>query len=190
MPMRRLETEASERPLFGTYSGRSHFCVNAPTVEPRETRDLSWLIDGHTARSRQHVGAMTERTSPRQRCQGGVRRERPGLPDGQISNVCASARVQTSAKINFFFSEIKSGVQLTSSRPARGAYRDRHGRWERDAVDERMLKRACAPTKASFRTAKPCGPVPPTLGSSLRDDCRQVTGANKPGAPRRARSSR
>src|SRR5882724_1024870 len=24
----------------------------------------------------------------------------------------------------------------------------------------------------SMRTAKPCGPVPPTLGSSLRDDCR------------------
>ena len=47
-----------------------------------------------------------------------------------------------------------------------------------------------APTKASFRTAKPCGPVPPTLGTSLARRYSPGDGANKPGAPRRARSSR
>ena len=34
-------------------------------------------------------------------------------------------------------------------------------------------QRACARTKASFRTAKPCGPVPPTLGSSFSQDVRE-----------------
>jgi hypothetical protein len=37
-----------------------------------------------------------------------------------------------------------------------------------------------------MRTAKACGPDPPTLGSSLLSD-QQATEANKPGTPRRAR---
>src|SRR5689334_24832725 len=37
------------------------------------------------------------------------------------------------------------------------------------------------------RTAKACGPGPPTLGSSLPDINRQATEANKPGTPGRAR---
>ena len=39
------------------------------------------------------------------------------------------------------------------------------------------------------RTVKPCGPVPPTLGTSWQSDL-QATGANKPGTPGRSRSSR
>ena len=65
---------------------------------------------------------------------------------------------------------------IVSAHPAstRGTYRDRHGRWARDAVDAWDAQRAFrAPTKASWRTAKPCGPDPPTLGSSLRDDVRK-----------------
>jgi hypothetical protein len=42
---------------------------------------------------------------------------------------------------------------------------------------------------AGSRTVKPCGPVPPTLGSS-EWRCPFATEANKPGTPGRARSSR
>ena len=45
------------------------------------------------------------------------------------------------------------------------------------------------PMRRPSRTAKSCGPDSPTLESSLADD-REATVANKPGAPRRARSSR
>jgi hypothetical protein len=60
-------------------------------------------------------------------------------------------------------------TMIVSAHPAstRGAYRDRHGRWKRDAVAVRMFSAFCAPTTASWRTAKSCGPDPPTLGSSL-----------------------
>ena len=40
------------------------------------------------------------------------------------------------------------------------------------------------------RTVKPCGPDSPTLESSLAKMLGKVTGAKKPGTPRRARSSR
>jgi hypothetical protein len=63
----------------------------------------------------------------------------------------------------------KSNLRLPPSRLTRGAYRDRHGRWVRDAMDalapqdERRLK----------RTAKPCGPGAPTLASSWRKQFRR-----------------
>jgi hypothetical protein len=43
---------------------------------------------------------------------------------------------------------------------------------------------------AQARTAKSCGPDPPTLGSSLRMTSSQATAARKPGTPRRTRISR
>src|SRR5262249_28544816 len=43
-------------------------------------------------------------------------------------------------------------------------------------------------TCGATRTVKPCGPDPPTLGSSLQMTNPQATGANKPGTPGRARS--
>jgi hypothetical protein len=49
-------------------------------------------------------------------------------------------------------------------------------------VDERMFQRACAPTKASSRTVKPCGPDTPMLVSSLRDG---DVGPDGPDTPRR-----
>src|SRR6202012_2732304 len=59
----------------------------------------------------------------------------------------------------------------------RGAYRDRHGRWKRDAMDAAARARR---TRAE-RTAKPCGPGPPMLGSSCaKQMVRPTTGANKP----------
>jgi hypothetical protein len=55
----------------------------------------------------------------------------------------------------------------------------------RDAVDA-----ACRQTCGRSRTVKPCGPDPPTLGSSFAEMIGEATGANKPGTPGRARSSR
>ena len=60
--------------------------------------------------------------------------------------------------------------------PTRGALRDRHGRWARDAVDvsARETNAAC------WRTAKSCGSDAPMLASSLQKDA-QMTVSNKPG---------
>jgi hypothetical protein len=49
---------------------------------------------------------------------------------------------------------------------------------------------SCARRARPTRTVKPCGPVPPTLGSSLSMMIDKATEANKPGTPGRARSSR
>ena len=49
-----------------------------------------------------------------------------------------------------------------------GAYRDRHGRWKRDAVDAGVPSALVAWTKAFLADAKACGPGPPMLGSSLK----------------------
>ena len=48
--------------------------------------------------------------------------------------------------------------------PTRGAFRDRHGRWERDAMDA-----ACCRTNNTSRTAKSCGPGAPRLALSFAD---------------------
>jgi hypothetical protein len=59
----------------------------------------------------------------------------------------------------------------------RGAYRDRHGRRVRDAMDVLVRTRR----SALKRTAKSCGPDTPTLVSSFAGDSREATVANKPG---------
>jgi hypothetical protein len=69
-----------------------------------------------------------------------------------------------------------------------GAYRDRHGRGKRDAMDVKMLS-ALARTKASPRTAKSCGPDSPMLGSTPGSRARG-DGGQEAGAPRRPRISR
>jgi hypothetical protein len=53
--------------------------------------------------------------------------------------------------------------------PKRGAYRDRHGRWARDAMDEGSRGRRAR----DLRTAKSCGPDAPMLASSWRRLLRQ-----------------
>ena len=61
------------------------------------------------------------------------------------------------------FQKIKSGVWSAHPAAARGAYRDRHGRRQRDAMDAgHFTRRVWLP-----RTAKARGPDLPTLGSSL-----------------------
>jgi len=67
---------------------------------------------------------------------------------------------------------IPTGVAMSgkserwSARPAatRGALRDRHGRWKRDAMDA-----ACCRTNNMARTAKSCGPGAPRLALSFAD---------------------
>src|SRR5260370_21122586 len=53
------------------------------------------------------------------------------LPDGQISDFAVQPRFQKYSASPL--TQIKS--RTPPSRPERGAYRDRHGRWVRDAVD-------------------------------------------------------
>ena len=67
----------------------------------------------------------------------------------------------------------------------RGALRDRHERWRRDAVD------ASRAIDERVRYGRPSRvvPIPRRWNQALRDE-RKATVANKPGAPRRSRISR
>src|SRR3984893_1796988 len=78
------------------------------------------------------------------------------------------------------FTQIKS---ISAAVPAhRGAFRDRHGRWARDAVDAAASGARIARGRMTLdlRTAKSCGPDAPTLASSLRD-FPKATVAKEPG---------
>ena len=70
--------------------------------------------------------------------------------------------------------------------PTRGAYRDRHGRWVRDAMDASDA----VDESAALRTAKLCGPDAPMLASSLRVNNPQATVAKEPGHRGERRISR
>src|SRR4051812_19046937 len=63
------------------------------------------------------------------------------------------------------FASVFRKIMIDCRRPAftRGAFRDRHERGRRDAMDA-----VRATTRRGSRTAKSCGPDPPTLGSSPR----------------------
>src|ERR1700730_13584675 len=63
-----------------------------------------------------------------------------------------------------------------ASRPKRGAFRDRHGRWARDAVDAGGAE----DESADLRTAKSCGPDASTPASSWLESFRPMTVTNKP----------
>jgi len=88
-------------------------------------------------------------------------------------------------KISLPFSR-KSCFSLRIPLRQRGASRSSRV-LERDAVDAI----GSPDVRSRERTAKSCGPDPPTLGSSFsRDVSREATVAKKPGTPGRARSSR
>ena len=90
-------------------------------------------------------------------------------------------------------------ISSTSSRhpaPTRGAYRDRHGRRARDAVDALASRALDARGRTMLkRTAKSCGPDAPMLASSRgcasiqmdRARCPRGDGDNKARSPGRAR---
>src|SRR5215467_13956486 len=83
--------------------------------------------------------------------------------------------------------QVETGIgRLLSRAPSRGAFRDRHGRWVRDAMDALAL----TDERRLRRTAKSCGPDAPMLASSRPTMLRHRAGhgGNKPGSPGRARS--
>jgi hypothetical protein len=97
----------------------------------------------------------------------------PQLPDGQITQWPVQPFPQ---KFSDFQKPQITGIAIGVSFSQRGAARDRHGRWERDAVD---AIGALDETRL-MRTVKSCGPDAPTLASSLRKDSQAMV-ANKPG---------
>ena len=65
--------------------------------------------------------------------------------------------------------------------PTRGALRDRHGRWVRDAMDAAASGEQMRAGRMTLkRTAKSCRSDAPMLASSLREGA-QATVSNKPG---------
>jgi hypothetical protein len=66
--------------------------------------------------------------------------------------------------------------------PMRGAFRDRHGRWAREAVDATASSRVFTRGRTTeLRTAKSRGPDAPTLASSGAEIFRAMMVAKKPG---------
>ena len=83
--------------------------------------------------------------------------------------------------------QIRSMVRASRT-PWRGALRDRHERWVRDAMDAaasapNLLRGRLTPA----RTAKSCGPGAPTLAPSCAVTSRSDDGGNQARSPRRAR---
>ena len=71
-----------------------------------------------------------------------------------------------------------------------GAYRDRHGRWKRDAVDEEMFQRALARRRMHPLGREGVWSRPPDAGVKPEGDDLQATEAIKARSPRRARYKR
>jgi hypothetical protein len=88
------------------------------------------------------------------------------LPVGQITSInqkrCQAPLAKYSSSVfrKYVFSPL---VPPPSERGVSRSSRT----WEAGCGGREAAQRACAWTKAASRTAKPCGPVPPTLGSSL-----------------------
>ena len=70
-----------------------------------------------------------------------------------------------------------SCISLAIPAHTQGAFRDRHERRARDAMDAG----GAADESAYLRTAKSCGPDAPTLASSFAEATPRATVANKPG---------
>src|SRR5262249_49720683 len=88
------------------------------------------------------------------------------LPDGQVTSYYRNLSQAPSAKIILFSRSANQAYGPPRPAAIRGALRDRHGRGRRDAMDALARNDEALP----MRTAKACGPVPPTLGSSFADD--------------------
>jgi hypothetical protein len=88
------------------------------------------------------------------------------------------------AKIFLFFRNANHRYISLVPSSSRGAFRDRHGRWERDAMDAGRAM----DERVALRTAKSCGPDAPTLASSSREaKLLGGDGGKQARSPRRAR---
>jgi hypothetical protein len=135
----------------------------------RRDRQVGRFPDGRSCRTRRKLAVSAPRV------------ERLSLlicPTGRLS-----IRVSIPLCKNISVFDIpKSHLELFASRPARGAYRDRHGRWDgmrwtrqrfaREVIAGRVERLVSdqqhADEECLLRTAKSCGPDAPTLASSSR----------------------
>jgi hypothetical protein len=77
---------------------------------------------------------------------------------GQFNPFCSFKPLRENISL---FQNRESAVSSARPVSTRGALRDRHGRWKRDAMDAAVCE-----TSTPTRTAKSRGPDLPTLGSS------------------------
>src|ERR1700694_4149724 len=107
------------------------------------------------------------------------------LPDGQITDSCPAPL----RKIFRFSADPNQLYKSLHPVPHRGAFRDRHGRWARDAVDAAASGARIARGRMMLmRTAKSCGPDAPTLASSFAGFVPRDDGGKKARSPGRARN--
>src|SRR4051812_42781461 len=131
--------------------------------KPRFSKLSQWLA----GRSGSKTAAGTGVLSHQARCPTG---KSISVVQPRLQKYCASSETQ----INFRTPAIPSHTE--------GAFRDRHGRWARDAMDaaasgSQQRVRRMMP----MRTAKSCGPDAPTLVSSFCGGFRWTTVAKEPG---------
>ena len=96
-------------------------------------------------------------------------------PSGQITSYYRKKSQALPGKIFLFRFFVKSWLSLPVPHPPREALRDSHEVLGA-GCDGRV---GCVRRTRQMRTAKSCGPDPPTLGSSSRDDCRHGTGCRQ-----------
>ena len=107
----------------------------------------------------------------------------PGMTAEGVVRICAMRKLPV---VQFSLaSSGKSPRSFARLAPTRGALRDRHERWKRDAMDA-----ACRQTNNMTRTAKSCGPGAPRLALSCSGDDPSGDGGKKAWSPGRARISR
>jgi hypothetical protein len=84
-----------------------------------------------------------------------ARHRLPDMPDGQISDMPVHPWLQ-----KYFGSRLTQITSITlASRPKRGAFRDRHGRWARDAVDVSGAADESADLRTEKSSRKTCGEI-------------------------------
>jgi hypothetical protein len=119
-------------------------------------------------------------------CCGPIRRSSAGvpmslkrLPDGQIAEPPVQPPLQK------YSGSLQSQITSTSiaSRPARGTYRDRHGRWVRDAMDAACQARSSARTNDIARGRRSRVVLTPRRWRQVleKQSFLGMTVANKPG---------
>src|SRR6185312_15040782 len=90
-------------------------------------------------------------------------------PGGKSLRLTRSLGMNVNPSCEKYFPSVFRKNVIISPHPesARGTYRDRHGRWMRDAMDARVFSAACRADENIARgRAKSCGPDAPTLAST------------------------
>jgi hypothetical protein len=123
--------------------------------------------------------------APSSRIGGRGARQAASTDFAQPGKCATAAAIDASTEFGFSENRLTTPPHrdvLVMFRPTRGALRDRHERWVRDAMDA-----AARETNALVRTEKSCGPGAPTLVLSFVDDDPQNDGGKRARSPGRAR---